>query len=574
MVCQPQVADPQRAAELLSARLRLAERAQQGTLDEVLQLTLDEAERLTGGAIGFFHFLHEDGRTLSLQSWSRNTVARMCSAEGKGSHYAIDQAGVWVDCVRLGQPVIHNDYEGLAHRRGLPPGHARIMRELLVPVWRGGRIVAILGTGNKPTDYDERDVEAVSQLANLAWDIVLHKRADEALEQQKHDLARAQAVAHVGSWRLDLGDHRLSWSDEVYRIFGRDPEAFAPTLEGFALCIHPEDRERVLAAYRRAVEAGTPYEVVHRVLRPSGEVRVVRERSEEIRDEHGVAIRSLGTVLDITELAGAQEELRALNASLEERVRERTAALEASRSELAHLNEQKNRLLGMAAHDLRNPLAAIQAFAELLEAADLGALTPKQLEVLRRIRSSSEHMLKLVNDLLDISKIEAGRLELERVPQDLVTVTREAVATCQLLASPKRITVELVAADEVPMVSLDRTRIEQVLSNLIGNAIKFSHPGSAVEVSVRRRGSEAQLCVRDHGRGIAPERLSTLFHEFATDGRPGTGGERATGLGLAIARRMVEAHGGRIWVTSDPGAGSCFCVALPLDDRGSRPPSS
>jgi two-component system sensor histidine kinase/response regulator len=564
-----------RAELLLDARLRLAERAQQGLLDEVLRLALDEAERLTGGTIGFFHFLSDDGQTLSLQSWSSNTVAKMCSAEGKGQHYPLARAGVWVDCVRLDRPVIQNDYEGLAHRRGLPPGHAPIVRELLVPVRRGGRIVAILGTGNKPTDYDEQDLEAVSLLANLAWDVVLHKRADEALEQQKRDLAKAQAVAHVGSWQLDLSENRLTWSDEVYRIFGREPGAFDATLEAFTECIHPEDRERVLASYRQALATGECYELVHRVVRPDGEVRVVRERSEEIRDERGEAIRSHGTVLDITELAAAQEELRALNASLEERVRERTAELEASHAELARMNEQKNRLLGMAAHDLRNPLTAVQAFAELLEADTLGSLAPRQREVVKRIRAASHHMRTLVNDLLDLSKIEAGRLELRRAPQDLVAVTREAVATCQLLASPKQITVELVAADEIPAVHLDRTRIEQVLSNLIGNAIKFSHPGSSVEVSVQRRGGEAQLCVRDRGRGIAPERLGTLFRDFATDGRPGTGGERATGLGLAIARRMVEAHGGRIWVTSGPGAGSCFCVALPIDDGGgSRSPAA
>jgi len=435
-----------RAEELLAARLRLAESAHHATLDEVLRLTLDEAERLTGGEIGFFHFLDPDGVTLSLQSWSSNTIARMCSAEGKGQHYPLDRAGVWVDCVRLGRPVIHNDYEGLEHRRGLPPGHARVVRELLVPVWRGGKIVAILGTGNKPTDYDEQDLEAVALLASLAWDIVLHKRAEE--------------------------------------------------------------------------------------------------------------------------------ELRSLNASLEARVSERTAALEASRAELERLNGQKNRLLGTAAHDLRNPLTAVQAFAELLEAGDLGSLDPKQREVLRRIRASSEYMLALVNDLLDVSKIEAGRLELRRAPQDLLAVVREAVATCQLLANPKRITIAVTEADSLPIVFLDRTRIEQVLSNLIGNAIKYSHPGSAVEISVRRRGSEAHLCVRDRGRGIAPERIGSLFRAFATDGEPGTGGERATGLGLAIARRMIEAHGGRIWVTSEPGIGSCFCLALPLDDPASEIPGS
>jgi PAS domain S-box-containing protein len=553
---------------VLEARLRIAESAPSATTDEILQLTLDEAERLTGGNIGFFHFLEEDGLTLSLQNWSSNTLDHMCSAEGKGLHYSLDKAGVWVDCVRQDRAVIHNDYQSLEHRRGMPDGHAPVTRELLIPIRRRGRIVAILGTGNKPTDYDEHDLEAVSLLANLAWDIVVQKRTETELRSRERDLAKAQEVAHVGSWQLDLLADRLTWSDEVYRIFGLAPQSFGATLEAFLARVHPDDREGVKQTYQAAVDNGTSYAIVHRIVRPDGEVRVVQERSEHVVDETGRVIRSLGTVLDITELYRVQEELRVLNATLEERVRTRTAELEASRAELQRLNEQKNELLGMAAHDLRNPLAAIQGLVDLLVQQMFGDLEANQLEAITRIGTSSRRMAALVDDLLDVSTIEAGRLKLECAPQELLPVVRDAVDAIQLLAGPKGIRVELTAAETLPLVRIDRGRIEQVLSNLLGNAVKFSHPGSTVEVGLTRREGCAVISVSDRGRGIAPDQAERLFQPFGAETRPGTAGERSTGLGLAIARKMVEAHGGEIWFTSELDVGSCFCVALPVD--GSR----
>ncbi len=168
---------------ILEARSRLLFFAQTHTLEELLRATLDEAEALTESCIGFYHFLEEDQTTLMLQTWSSNTVQHMCrTKEGAGRHYPVDQAGVWVDCIRERRTVIHNDYAALTHRKGLPDGHATIVRELVVPVQRDGRIVAILGVGNKAGDYAEEDVHAVEWLADLAWDIVVIKRGEERMK--------------------------------------------------------------------------------------------------------------------------------------------------------------------------------------------------------------------------------------------------------------------------------------------------------------------------------------------------------------------------------------------------------
>ncbi|MEI6673637.1 MAG: histidine kinase dimerization/phosphoacceptor domain -containing protein [Verrucomicrobiota bacterium] len=167
---------------ILGARSRLLFFAQTHTLDDLLRATLDEAELLTESSVGFYHFLEEDQSTLTLQAWSSNTLQHMCQAEGAGRHYPVDQAGVWVDCIRERRTVIHNDYAALPHRKGLPQGHATIVREMVVPVLRDDKIVAILGVGNKTSDYTKEDTNAVVWLADLAWDIAQIKRGEEQLK--------------------------------------------------------------------------------------------------------------------------------------------------------------------------------------------------------------------------------------------------------------------------------------------------------------------------------------------------------------------------------------------------------
>jgi two-component system, cell cycle sensor histidine kinase and response regulator CckA len=172
-------AERQRAENVMSARARLLEYSTSHSLDELLQATLDEVEELTRSSIGFYHFVEADQRTLCLQAWSTRTLQDMCTAEGKGLHYDLDEAGVWVDCVRERGPVIHNDYSALPHRKGMPAGHAQVIRELVVPVFRDDRLVGILGVGNKPMDYNTCDIETASLFADLAWDITERKRSEQ-----------------------------------------------------------------------------------------------------------------------------------------------------------------------------------------------------------------------------------------------------------------------------------------------------------------------------------------------------------------------------------------------------------
>jgi len=163
------------------ARLKLIQYSENHSIDEILEETLNIAEQVNQSKIGFFHFVHEDQNTLILQNWSTQTKNTYCKAEGKGSHYPIDKAGVWVDCVYERKPVIHNNYETLTHKKGLPANHAPLIRQLVVPIIYDETIKAILGIGNKETDYNQTDVENISLLAYLAWEIVEKKRISLSL---------------------------------------------------------------------------------------------------------------------------------------------------------------------------------------------------------------------------------------------------------------------------------------------------------------------------------------------------------------------------------------------------------
>jgi signal transduction histidine kinase len=235
-----------------------------------------------------------------------------------------------------------------------------------------------------------------------------------------------------------------------------------------------------------------------------------------------------------------------------------------ARYELRELNAQKDHLMGVVAHDLRNPLSVVRGYADFLLSGVAGELEDEQEEVVQTIRRTSDYMLTLVEDLVDFSRIQTGALELEREPTDLAALVREGIRLNAVVAQEKRIAFEPRLAADLPELRVDRHKVRQILDNLLNNAVKFSHPGSVVEVSLRREDGAAHLAVRDRGVGIPEADLARVFEPFVKTAARPTAGERSTGLGLAIVRNIVEAHGGRIWVESRVDAGSTFHVTLPL----------
>ena len=242
-----------------------------------------------------------------------------------------------------------------------------------------------------------------------------------------------------------------------------------------------------------------------------------------------------------------------------------TAELRLKNGELAQANDEKNRFLGIAAHDLRNPLSVVLSSTELMLAEDAGPITDDQRDVLGSVRSSIEFMLGLIHDLLDLSMIQSGAIRLDLQHTDLIALIRKTVMTNHVLADRKRIALDFHATCELEPMVIDSRKFEQVLHNLLSNAIKFSHPDTHIEVRIEREGCSAIISVSDQGVGIPHGELDKLFRPFQKTSAQSTGGERSTGLGLAIVRNIVESHGGRIWCESEVGRGSIFKISLPIN---------
>jgi len=231
--------------------------------------------------------------------------------------------------------------------------------------------------------------------------------------------------------------------------------------------------------------------------------------------------------------------------------------------ELLELNELKSRFIGIAAHDLRSPLTVIKGYADLLGEGVAGKVSDRQRGILGNIDQACERMLALINDLLDVSVIESGKLELDRSPVPFSGYLEEVRGTQEILAQAKGIHLRLEVPEGLPAVSMDVHRMGEVFDNLLSNAFKFSEPGSEVILRAEPYRDGVKVLVIDEGPGIAEDEVPKLFGAFQRGSSRTTGGESSTGLGLAIVKRLVEAHGGHIWIESTLGEGASFIFTLP-----------
>jgi PAS domain S-box-containing protein len=302
-----QITERRRTEEIIQLRLRLTEYAAAHSLEQLLQKTIDEVGALTNSPVGFYHFVEPDQKTLSLQAWSTRTLAESCQVQGQGRHYSIDQAGVWTDCVRERRPVIQNDSASLPHREGLPEGYAPLTRELVVPILREGLVVSILGVGNKPREYTEQDVEAAMHVADLVWDVVQHKRAEQAL--QRFQFSIDQASDAVFLMNREAGFSYVN--DQACRSLGRTRDELMRLRLWDVDPVYPRERwDETWRQWRERrgteQEAGEHLETLHR--RKDGTVFPV-----EVSSKHawlGDQELHIAFVRDITERKRAEEALR------------------------------------------------------------------------------------------------------------------------------------------------------------------------------------------------------------------------------------------------------------------------
>lgn len=271
--------------------------------------------------------------------------------------------------------------------------------------------------------------------------------------------------------------------------------------------------------------------------------------------------------LDIQEQEKLREELLGLNGELNNLTRQ----LHQANAELRELNQLKNQFLGMAAHDLRKPIGLIMTYSEFILDEAAGQLSVQYQDFLRICLAAATGMKQLIDGFLDLAVIESGKLHLNLAPSSLPEILAGVEKIAWLLAEKKKISLIMDQPDESRRLRADASKLQQVILNLVGNAVEHSVPGQRVWISSRWEERNLIFAVRDEGPGIDPGDQARVFTAFGRAGTTKTAGERSTGLGLAIARLVVEAHGGRIWVESVPGQGATFLFAIPAPQTTRQP---
>ena len=252
-------------------------------------------------------------------------------------------------------------------------------------------------------------------------------------------------------------------------------------------------------------------------------------------------------------------DLRIKNMELDELYNEQKK----TNQKLLDLSKMKDDFLSIVSHDLRSPLNAILGFAEMLLMTKANPLDEKQIKWVNKIHESGELQLNLINDLLDISKIESGKLDLRKTDENLYDIVEYCTETMSSLAINKKIDISIKCQKKNIKLYCDKPKIIQVLNNLISNAVKFTYEGGKVKITIKEMEDDAEISIQDTGIGIPSEQIPKLFQKFTSFTNVGTKGEKGTGLGLAICKNFIEAHGGKLWVNSILGKGTTFYFTLP-----------
>ncbi|MDH4274282.1 MAG: PAS domain S-box protein [Gammaproteobacteria bacterium] len=379
-------------------------------------------------------------------------------------------------------------------------------------------------------------------------------------------LNEAQRLAKIGSWELDLVSGVLVWSDEIFHIFEIDQKIFGASYDAFLNAIHPDDREAVNKAYTNSVVTKKPYEITHRLKMESGQIKWVSESCETFYAANGKPLRSVGTVQDITdrietleELRKSKEQLASLNASLESRVEARTAELGEALKRAEEASNAKSEFLGRMSHELRTPMNAILGFAQVIETEDP---TPTQLEYAHEIIRAGDHLLELINELLDLSRIEAGKLAIVVVPVDPALIVEQVAQIMAPLMREQHIKFTNVCQTG-QYVLADHTRLRQILVNLLANATKYNKVNGEIEVRCNVNNGYMRISVKDNGIGIPKDKFKHLFTPFERLGAENTVID-GTGIGLALTKQLTELMAGKIGAESEQGVGSTFWIELPI----------
>ena len=447
---------------------------------------------------------------------------------------------------------------------------------LYVPLKSGEHLLGVISIeSEKPNAFSEADEQLIITLANQAANAFENARLYQEISRYAEDLEQrvqertleiestrqrlelAVKTAGIGIWELDIKKNQDYWDEGLFTLYGLTRENALPTPQTWRNVIHPDDLLEQLKIMEEALHHNQPYNAEFRVIWPDTSIHYIKSTGVVIHDAENFPDRMIGANQDITIHKQAEETLRLANAEMERGLR------------------MKNEFLANMSHELRTPLNAILGISESLEEQISGKLNEKQLKYIRTISESGRHLLDLINDILDLSKIEAGKLELDIQPVSVEKLCTSSLRLVKELAQKKSLNLSFYLDQNVKTILGDERRLKQSLVNLLGNAVKFTPQGKKIglEVKGNAAANEVTFTVWDEGIGINEDDMQRLFKPFIQLNASLTREFSGTGLGLALVAQMTRLHGGRISLTSELKNGSRFTITLPwlAPEQNSQP---
>lgn len=408
--------------------------------------------------------------------------------------------------------------------------------------------------------YDRNNVGDVNTVLNISIDITKRKTAEEKLllhstelehriEQNAERLELALEATDTGIWEWNIEAGTLIWSPEMMRLYGMDPDKDVITYEKFMAALHPDDREKKQQILMHAAETGEPYQVDHRCIWKDGTLHWIQGRGKAYMRE-GKAYRMVGTAINIDEHKAA------------EKLKTKTELLKAEREELVALNKAKDEFISLASHQLRTPATGVKQYIGMLLTNFAGKPAPKQRMLLERAYESNERQIRIINDLLLVAKVDAGKVNIQKQPFNISELIRDVVNEHLDIIKQRKQKVEIDVPQKLTAIA-DSFYLRTVLENLLNNASKYSGDETTISVSASSDNLGVRISVDDQGIGISNADYPKLFRKFTRLNNERTKAVDGNGLGLYWSKKIIDLHKGKLTVSSRLNHGSSFVITLP-----------
>ncbi|WP_372626875.1 PAS domain-containing protein [Arsukibacterium sp.] len=471
------------------------------------------------------------GMVYQYQQWPDGKAAFPYTSDNIKNIYGVTPEQVKQDSTFLFDKIHQDDLEGLAQsidnsvqNLSLWQHQYRVCQDNKPPIWLSGR-----GTPERMVDGSTLWHGYIEDITDIKLHYLELERVNKALKITQQRLDTASENALIGFWQASLKTGELWWSPVIYQIFGFS-ETVTPSVDLFKSTLHPQDAERVFRSEQSALETGV-HDVVHRIIRPDGTIRWVHELAKMLPPQENPELIMVGSVQDVTERM--------------------------------QLQQMKDQFVSTVSHELRTPLTAISGALSLLLSGHLAEFDPKVSKLLQIAQGNTNRLQHLINDLLDIEKLTAGKVKLDMEALLLKPQLELALSNLQPFALEYQVTLVFQFSLNELQIVADSQRLQQVLANLLSNAIKFSGPGKTVTLSAAINQHNVRVSVQDQGPGIPPEFQPRLFERFAQADGSSRRDKGGTGLGLAISKGLLAQMNGQIGFDTQKEVGTTFYFELP-----------